>query len=185
MLDLKLLQKNPEIVAESLKKRHSSIDMSEFSELDKKRRAMLGELEALQSERNKASGEVARLKREGQSTDELMGHLSVIAERIKALDKETDVIKEAVQNWVLGVPNIPDASVPLGAGEDDNQVVLTWGEPTKFAFPVKDHVELGTSLGGLTALFAMLSSCAGGVGVVGIDNGFGAAYLACTIINSA
>ena len=149
MLDLKLLQKNPEIVAESLKKRHSSIDMSEFSELDKKRRAMLGELEALQSERNKASGEVARLKREGQSTDELMGHLSVIAERIKALDKETDVIKEAVQNWVLGVPNIPDASVPLGAGEDDNQVVLTWGEPTKFAFPVKDHVELGTSLGGL------------------------------------
>lgn len=149
MIDLKLLQKNPEMVAEALQKRHSSIDMAKFNELDQKRRSLLTRLESLQSERNKASNEVARLKREGQSADALLAKLAEVAEQIKALDAETDAVKVAVQNWLLDVPNIPHSSVPLGQSEEDNQEVARVGEPTAFDFPCRDHVELGGLLGGL------------------------------------
>lgn len=149
MLDLKLLQKDHGIVAEALKKRNSNIDINEFLDLDKKRRALLTELESLQSERNKASGEVARLKREGKDASELLSRLSAISDKVKELDKEADLIKTAVQNWIMEVPNIPHESVPLGKSEEDNPEVVRWGEPRKFDFPVKDHVELGAKLGGL------------------------------------
>lgn len=149
MLDLKLLQKDHGIVAEALKKRNSNIDINEFLDLDKKRRALLTELESLQSERNKASGEVAKLKREGKDASELLSRLSAISDKVKELDKEADLIKTAVQNWIMEVPNIPHESVPLGKSEEDNPEVVRWGEPRKFDFPVKDHVELGAKLGGL------------------------------------
>ena len=149
MLDLKLLQKDHGIVAEALKKRNSNIDINEFLDLDKKRRALLTELESLQSERNKASGEVAKLKREGKDASELLSRLSAISDKVKELDKEADLIKTAVQNWIMEVPNIPHESVPLGKSEEDNPEVVRWGEPRKFDFPVKDHVELGANLGGL------------------------------------
>ncbi|MBQ4133033.1 MAG: serine--tRNA ligase [Desulfovibrionaceae bacterium] len=149
MLDLKLLQSNPEVVENALKNRQSNLDMNEFAELDKKRRSILTDLEALQSERNKASGEVARLKREGVDASELLERLGEISAKIKTLDKQADEIKQQVQDWVLGVPNIPDQSVPVGASEDENQEVVRWGEPTKFAFEPKDHVDLGAALGGL------------------------------------
>ena len=149
MLDLKLLQSNPEVVENALRNRQSKLDITEFIELDKKRRNILTELEALQSERNKASGEVAKLKREGKDASDLLAHLGEIAAKVKALDKQADEIKQEVQEWVLGVPNVPDQSVPVGASEEDNQEVVRWGEPTKFAFEPKDHVDLGASLGGL------------------------------------
>ena len=149
MLDLKLLQSNPEIVENALKNRQSKLDIKEFVEMDKKRRGILRELEALQSERNKASGEVAKLKREGKDASDLLSRLGEIAARVKALDKQADEIKQTVQEWVLGVPNVPDQSVPIGVSEEDNREVARWGEPTKFAFEPKDHVDLGSGLGGL------------------------------------
>lgn len=149
MLDLKFLQTNSEVVAKALASRNSNLNISDFFELDKTRRTLLTELEGLQSERNKASGEVAKIKREGGDASDLLSRLSDISIKIKELDKEADIIKGKVSEWVMGVPNIPDAGVSVGFSEEENVEVVRWGEPTKFSFTPKDHVELGSNLGGL------------------------------------
>ncbi len=149
MLDLKLLQKQPEVVAKALADRHSNISIDEFLELDARRRAALTEVETLKSKRNAESAEVARRKRTGEDASELMAELGKLSERIKALDAEASDIKEKVYQWMLRVPNIPDASVPVGVDENDNPELHRWGTPREFDFPVKAHFEVGAARKGL------------------------------------
>ncbi len=149
MLDLKLLQKNPEVVAAALAKRHSKLSVQTFEELDGRRRALLAEVETLKAERNRASGEVARLKREGGNAEARIAELSTLSARIAALDGETEAVKAELADWMLTVPNIPDASVPEGADERDNVEVRRWGTVPTFDFPIRPHWELGAALGGL------------------------------------
>ena len=162
MLDLKLLQKEPEIadrtyiepiepetVAAALKARNSKISMDEFLEMDKRRRAALAEVESLKNRRNTESAEVARRKKAGEDASDLVAELGRLSDRIKALDAEAEAIKEEVHQWMLSVPNMPDASVPVGRDESENVEVHRWGEQPKFSFPVREHWELGAALGGL------------------------------------
>ncbi len=149
MLDLKLLQKHPEVVAKALADRHSSISVDEFLELDARRRAALTEVETLKSKRNAESAEVARKKRAGEDASELVAELGKLSDRIKELDAETYEIKEKVYQWMLRVPNIPDASVPVGVDENDNPELHRWGTPREFTFPVKQHFEVGAAQKGL------------------------------------
>lgn len=147
MLDLKLLQHDPQVVADALAKRNSSIDISEFTALDQRRKELLLEVETLKSERNKASGEVARMKRAGENADELIAKLGQLSDRIKELDVETEAVKAEVNNWLITLPNIPDASVPQGADENDNVFLHAWGEKPQFDFAPKEHWEIGPALG--------------------------------------
>ena len=149
MIDLKAIQKNPEILANALAARHSSIKVEEFLALDAERRRLLGEVENLKSQRNAASAEVARLKRSGEDAEETIASLGQLSDRIKALDAETEQAKARVEQWLLAVPNIPHPSVPLGANQADNVEVRRHGTPPRFDFPVKEHWELGTALRGL------------------------------------
>ncbi len=149
MLDLKLLQKQPEVVAEALKKRNSNIQMDEFLSLDGKRRALLSEVETLKAERNAASGTVAKMKKNNENCDELIAELSILSDKIKALDVETEEVKAQVEAWLLTVPNIPNESVPYGKDEDDNVEVRKWGEIPSFSFEAKEHWDLGTKFQGL------------------------------------
>lgn len=149
MLDLKLLQKNPELVAQALAARASSIDVAEFTAMDARRRALLTEVESLKSERNKASGDVAKAKRAGEDASALIERLGALSDRIKTLDAEAEAVKTEVSDWLLAVPNIPDASVPAGRDENDNVELHRNGEPPVFSFTPKEHWELGTALGGL------------------------------------
>ncbi len=142
MLDLKLLQKNPELVAESLKNRNSGLSMDEFTDLDAKRRALLSEVENLKAERNKASAEVAALKKAGADASALITQTAALGERIKALDAETAAVQEAQNSWMLNIPNIPHSSVPVGKDEKDNPEVARWGTPPAFDFKPKEHWEL-------------------------------------------
>lgn len=149
MIDLKSLQKSPEILAEALAARHSDMRVDEFLALDAERRRLLAEVEQLKSQRNSASSEVARLKRAGENADAMIASLGQLSDRIKELDAETEKAKARVEDWLLNVPNIPDASVPRGGSEAENVEVRKWGKPPVFDFPVKEHWELGTALGGL------------------------------------
>ncbi len=149
MLDLKLLQRSPELVQEALNNRGSKIDLAVFSELDGNRRALLTEVETLKSERNKASAEVAKRKRAGEDASELLERLSGLSEKIKGLDQQTAEISEQVNEWLLTLPNIPHESVPVGADEKDNPVLSVWGEKPQFDFSPKEHFEIGQELGGL------------------------------------
>ncbi len=149
MLDLKLLQKDPGTVAEALRKRHSKIDVQEFIALDNRRRALLSEVETLKSERNKASEEVARSKRAGEDASGRIAELGVLADRIKALDVETEAVISRENEWLIAVPNIPHDSVPEGGDETHNVELHRHGQRPEFSFAPKEHWELAETLGGL------------------------------------
>ena len=149
MIDLKLVQKQPDILAKALADRQSSLSVDDFLALDGRRRALLAEVETLKNQRNVASNQVAALKREGKDASAMLAELGALAERIKALDVQTAEAKAAVEEWLMGVPNIPDVSTPVGKDESENVEVMRWGEPRHFDFPVKEHWQLGTELGGL------------------------------------
>jgi len=149
MLDLKLVQRNPDLVRDALRRRRSDISVDEFLELDGRRRALLTEVETLKSARNAASAEVAQRKRDKQDAQDLIDKLAGASARIKELDAGVAAVDAAVHEWLLRVPNMPHASTPDGAGEADNPVVAVWGEPTRFDFPPQAHWDLGPRLGGV------------------------------------
>lgn len=149
MLDLKLLQKNPQVVADALAKRNSSINVEEFTTIDKRRRELLVELESLKSERNKASGEVAKMKRAGEDASEFISRLGSLSDKIKELDAETDTIITEMNEWLIAVPNIPHESVPVGVSEDENVELHKWGTKPTMSFTPKEHWEIAETMGGL------------------------------------
>lgn len=149
MLDLKLVQREPQRVAQALKNRNSAIDVQEFINLDARRRDMIARLETLQADRNAASALVAKAKREGTDASALLERLGGVADEIKQLDTQTQELKDAVENWMLNVPNIPDESVPVGKDENDNVEVSRWGTPPQFPFTPREHWDIGTALGGI------------------------------------
>lgn len=149
MLDLKLMQKNPDTVRESLKKRGSKIDVQEFTDLDTKRKALIAEVEALKAEKNAVGPEIAKRKKAGEDASDLLKKMGEVSQRTKALDTELADVEAAQKEWMMRVPNIPHESVPIGATEDDNQVLRYWGEKPELDFNPKEHWEIGTELGGL------------------------------------
>ena len=149
MLDLKILQKEPERVAKALAQRHSPLNMDDFTALDARRRSLLAEVEELKNQRNNASARVAKARRAGEDATALLSGLGELSERIKTLDTECQQAVAAVEEWMLGLPNLPHQSVPTGANEKDNVEVRRHGDPRIFDFEAKDHAELGLALGGL------------------------------------
>ncbi|QGY39114.1 serine--tRNA ligase [Pseudodesulfovibrio cashew] len=149
MLDLKLMQKNPDVVRESLEKRGSKIDVQEFTDLDARRKALIGEVEALKAEKNAVGPEIAKRKKAGEDASDLLAKMGEVAARTKELDAELAEVEAAQKDWMMSVPNIPHDSVPLGQSEDDNPVLRYWGDKPEFDFAPKEHWELGTALGGL------------------------------------
>jgi seryl-tRNA synthetase len=149
MLDLKSLRTDPEAVRDGLARRGSDLDLDRFLVLDEKRRTLIQEVEELKAERNRASTEVAKRKRESRDASDLLSRLGEVSERVKTLDHELKGVDDAVQEWLVQVPNIPHASVPLGASEADNVEVRRWGAKPELPFRPKEHWELGPALGGL------------------------------------
>jgi seryl-tRNA synthetase len=146
MLDLKFVRDNIPAVEEMLRKRRSSVSLHGFIELDKARRARFAEVEGMRAERNAASEEIGRLRREKKDASELMGRMKALSERLKTAEADLPEIERRMEEFLLSIPNVPDPSVPEGAGEEDNPVARSWGEPRAFGFPVKDHVDLGAEL---------------------------------------
>lgn len=149
MIDLKIAQKNPEILQKALADRHSPLDVNEFLRLDEKRRNLLSEVETLKSRRNKASSEVASLKRQGQDPAPMYAELAALSDQIASLDNEVALAKAEVENWLLAMPNIPHATTPVGKDENDNVEIARWGTPTQFDFSPRPHWEVGAIRGGL------------------------------------
>ncbi len=149
MLDLKAIQKNPDVLRAALAARNSHLQVEEFLALDGERRRLLQEVEQLKSQLNTASAEVGKRKKAGEDASDVMASLGELSKKIKALDVETEAAKEKVDTWLLGVPNIPHESVPIGKDENDNPEVHRMGTPPRFDFSPKEHWELGTALGGL------------------------------------
>jgi len=125
---------------------NATAPIDEILALDKRRRELLGEVESLRAERNRASKEIPRLK-DPEAKQELIVSMRAVGERISALEAELAPVQERLDEALLKVPNLPHAGVPVGSDESQNVVVRTVGELPTFAFEPKPHWELGERLG--------------------------------------
>lgn len=146
MLDIRAIRQNPDLLVKALEKRHAKVDLTEFLELDKKRRALIAETEQMKSKQNEASKLIPAYKKEGKDVSELMSEMKTIAEKVKVLDNEIRDIDEQIEKIILMIPNMPNELVPEGADDQDNQEVRRFGEPRQFDFEPKPHWELGADL---------------------------------------
>ncbi|EHX4189356.1 TPA: serine--tRNA ligase [Listeria monocytogenes] len=147
MLDIKLLRNNFDEVKQKLQNRGEDLgEFEKFGELDKRRRTLIVETEALKSQRNEVSQEIAKLKREKQDADAKIEEMRVVGDRIKTLDIELREIDEKLDMILMSIPNIPHESTPVGESEDDNVEIRKWGEVREFDFEPKAHWDLGTDL---------------------------------------
>jgi seryl-tRNA synthetase len=146
MLDMKFVRENPELVVEAVKRRNGNLDLTEFLELDKKRREITVQVETLKSERNTASQEIGKLKKAGQDATEQMAAVRALGDKIAEDDQELKAIEVRLKEILLSIPNIPADDVPVGADDSANPVVRTWGEPGKFDFEPKAHWDIGEGL---------------------------------------
>jgi len=147
MLDPQLLRNDLDNVAAALTKRNMTLDTSVIKALEDKRKAIQMKTEELQSLRNSKSKEIGALKSKGENAQSVMGEVASIKSQLDESTTELDDIQKELNEILSGIPNVPHESVPVGTTEDDNKEVRKWGEPKKFKFDVKDHVDLGEGLG--------------------------------------
>lgn len=150
MLDITLLRKDLDSVIARLEARKSPqpyLDVDAFKALESERKTIQSRTEELQARRNQLSKQIGQLKSKGESTDAVMADVASIKDELDRSAQRLEQIQPEMQALLLGIPNLPHASVPVGADEHANVEVRKWGAPRKFDFAVKDHVDVGTPLG--------------------------------------
>jgi seryl-tRNA synthetase len=150
LLDVKLFRTDTELerVEQAMKNRGKTLDdISRFTSLDSKRRELLQEVEQLKNRRNIVSQEVAALKKAKQDANALIEEMKGVGDRIKVLDDEIRLLEADLNGIIMALPNLPNASVPIGSSEDDNVEIRRVGEPAAFTFEPKAHWEIGQQLG--------------------------------------
>ncbi len=152
MLDILLLRKDLDAVIARLQTRKTPqpfLDVDAFRALEAERKTLQTRTEELQAQRNSLSKQIGMLKGKGQhaDADAVMAQVGAIKAELDNSAARLEVIQAELQNLLLAVPNLPHESVPVGAGEEGNVVVRSWGTPRSFDFEVKDHVTVGERLG--------------------------------------
>lgn len=149
MLDPKRLRQDIEAVAANLARRGMALDVDGFNALEARRKAVQVRAEELRNERNARSRAIGQAKARGEDIAPLLADVGRLGEALKAVDAELQTVQAALEDLLLGLPNLLHDSVPDGAGEEDNVEIRRWGEPPDFNFEPKDHVALGEDLGQL------------------------------------
>jgi seryl-tRNA synthetase len=149
MLDLNFVRDNLPVVEEKLRLRGMDPGevLKDFQEVDTQRRQAITEAETSKAQRNRASEEIAKLKKSGQDASAQMSETKALREQIQKLEKVAEELEGRLHEILAGIPNLPHASVPVGKSAEDNVEVRRWGAPPKFDFAPKPHWELGEQLG--------------------------------------
>jgi seryl-tRNA synthetase len=147
MLDPKLLRTDLEQVAAALARRRFRVDTDRIEALEARRRDVQIETQELQNLRNTRSKAIGKAKAAGEDIEPLRAEVAAFGDRLKALEAELDELQAGLRDIALGLPNLPDASVPDGADESANREERRWGTPPDFGFEPKDHVDLGVPAG--------------------------------------
>jgi len=147
MHDLSYFREHLDLFAEMAKRRNITLDLDGFRELDKIRREQITANEQRKAMRNKASDEIARLKKEKQNAETLIAEMKQVSEQIKQSDERIAELDARQRELLLTIPNIPHSSVPAGASAEDNLEVRRWGAPPVFDFQPKPHWEVGERAG--------------------------------------
>ena len=143
MLESKLLRGNIDFVVEQLKRRNFTFDVDEFNKLEAQRKVIQVQTQELQNLRNTKSKAIGQAKASGEDIKPLLDEVSSLGESLDDAKSELNALQFKIDEIAMAIPNLPHPSVPEGFSEDDNLEVLKWGEPKKFDFEPKDHVDLG------------------------------------------
>ncbi len=146
MLEIKFVRQNLADVENALQARGDKANLETFREADQKRRDYLQQAESLRHKRNVVSEQIAKLKKAGEGADDIVAEMRTVSAQIKGLDKDLSANEEIVRSILMGLPNIPHASVPVGTDENDNPVERKIGTPPAFDFEPQPHWEIGTRL---------------------------------------
>ncbi|MFM7847023.1 MAG: serine--tRNA ligase [Rubrivivax sp.] len=150
MLDIQQLRRDLPGVTARLQTRKNPqpfLDVERFSALEAERKAIQTRTEELQAQRNSFSKQIGQLKAKGEDTAAVMVQVAGIGDELKASAERLEALQAELATMLMSVPNLPHDSVPVGADESGNVEVRRWGTPRTYAFPVKDHVDLGAALG--------------------------------------
>lgn len=146
MLDRRFLRDNQELVIAAVALKNESVDIAAYYAKDAERRAALQETESLQAEANKANRAISEQKKAGRDPADQIAAMKAVAQRIKDLKTRAEQLEQEVEELYLRIPNVPHDSAPRG-GEQNNQVVRTWGEIPQPDFTVMPHWDIGAELG--------------------------------------
>jgi seryl-tRNA synthetase len=149
MLDIQLLRNDLPGVASRLKTRGYVLDVARFEAAEARRKSVQTRTQELQSKRNALSKEIGAAKGRGGDTSVLMAEVAGLGDELKALEAQLGDIQSELRNWLLEMPNLPHASVPIGASEAENVELRRVGTPKAFDFDARDHVDVGAAVGGL------------------------------------
>ncbi|MDR0934254.1 MAG: serine--tRNA ligase [Burkholderiaceae bacterium] len=147
MIDIQLLRKDILAVAARLKTRNFDLDIPAFNALEQERRQIQTQTEEMQAKRNALSKQIGILKGRKEDASALMAEVGSLGDSLKANEAQLAAIQARLQELVQNIPNLPHDSVPTGADESANQEVRRVGTPREFDFEIRDHVDIGVSLG--------------------------------------
>ena len=147
MLDIKRVRSDFEAVKKAVESRgQGDFGLPRAVELDEQRRALLADVEQMKNKQNSVSKEILKLKKAGEDTSAIMAEMKELSSKIKEEDEKVKAIEEELRSAMLGIPNTPHPSVPVGASDADNVEIKKWGTPREFDFEFKAHWDIGTNL---------------------------------------
>ena len=151
MIDIQLLRNDIDAVAKRLATRGYELDVSGFNALEVKRKSIQTGTEQLQWERNALSKQIghAKAQKDEKLATDLLAQASAFGDKLKQMELENDAVQAKQREFVSLIPNLPHESVPVGRNPEDFRLERTWGEPRKFEFAAKDHVDIGAGLDGM------------------------------------
>jgi len=149
MLDIQLLRKDLAGVALRSRDRGYVLDTEKFERVEAERKAIQTRTQELQGRRNALSREIGAAKGRGEDTSAPMAEVGAIGDELSALERQLADIQAGMRDWLLAMPNLAHASVPVGHSEAENVEVRRWGVPRSFDFEPRDHVDIGAAVGGL------------------------------------
>ena len=147
MIDPQLLRKDIAAIAARLATRKFQLDVEKFNTLESERKSLQTRTEELQAKRNQLAKAIGMKKGKGEDAAAEMAEATQINVDMESGTARLSVLQAEIADFLMGIPNLPDESVPIGKDENDNQEIKRWGAIPEFAFPVKDHVDLGAPLG--------------------------------------
>ena len=147
MLELGFVREHLDVIEKMARDRGVTLDLTPFRELDAERRKIITSTERMKADRNKASEEIAALKKSGGDAAPILARMKQVSDEIKRDDDRIAELDERMRNFLLTIPNIPHASVPVGHSSADNIEVRRSGQPPKFDFAPRPHWEIGERCG--------------------------------------
>ncbi|MDO5650743.1 MAG: serine--tRNA ligase [Moraxella sp.] len=147
MLDPKLLRGDLQELQAKLATRGYELDIAFWQDMESKRKAIQVTTEDLQAQKNAGAKQIGELKRAGADASELLAKMEAVSDAMKSAESELKELQTQILNASLAIPNLPADDVPVGNGEEDNVETRRWGVPRSFDFAIKDHSDLGESLG--------------------------------------